>query len=98
MNLILTSREAVILSIVQNKSCRATQIHEEYERQTGDKMPQGSLYTTLKRMSDKNIIKFTQKQRYRVYNVTARGGHLLTAFLSQSDRIISSCRIRPKAV
>ena len=98
MNLSLTSREAVILSIVQHKPRGATQIRQEYEKQTGDKMPQGSLYTTLKRMLDKNIIKSTQSGKFRIYHVTPRGGRLLNAFLSHSDRIISSCRVRPKAV
>lgn len=87
----LTSREAVILTIVQNKPCYGMQIRQEYENQTGTKMPLGSLYTTLNRMVDKNLVKSRQKGRFIFYDITSHGSKLLHSFFS-------SCGISPKAV
>lgn len=88
----MTSREAVILSVVRDRSCYGVQIRQKYERQTGELIPSGSLYTTLKRMLDKKLLK-SEKQRgkFKYYSVTAHGNRLLDSF-------ILSCGMRSKTV
>lgn len=45
-----TQREARILAIIVNGEKYGREIRQQYEKDTGHKMPLGSLYTTLDRM------------------------------------------------
>ena len=51
-----TSREAVMLDILMNGERPGRDIRNEYEERTGQKMPLGSLYTTLTRMETAGFV------------------------------------------
>lgn len=87
----ITSREAVILSIVKEQPSYGIEIREKYAKRTGRVMPLGSLYTTLNRMKDKKLIHPQAKAKLKIYKTTATGRKKLNSFLS-------SCNFPDKAV
>ena len=63
-------REAAILHILTSGEKYGLEIRQEYERATAERMPLGSLYTTLDRMVAKRFI----RSRYGA-SQHARGGN-----------------------
>lgn len=65
-----TTREAVLLQLLINGEKYGRELRDAYERETGKRMPLGSLYVTLDRMEDKGFLKSRMGD-----SVAARGGN-----------------------
>lgn len=82
------SREATVLSLLMADEKYGLQIRDEYEAQSGQRFPLGSLYTTLDRMEDKGFIQSRvgesnpnrRGNRRKYYRITASGMSAVAAF------------------
>ncbi len=83
-----SQREAMILGLLVNGEKYGREIRDEYQRAAQQKMPLGSLYTTLDRMEQKGFIKsrlgdsnpVRGGNRRRFFRITASGQRALDQF------------------
>lgn len=83
-----SQRHAAILAILINGKKYGREIRNEYEKRTGQKLPLGSLYTTLMRMETYGFVsswlgESTHERggnRRKYFEVTAAGQRALNAF------------------
>ena len=80
--------EVTILGILRNGEKLSQDVREEFGRRAGKQMPSGSLYTTLRRMEDKNLIRSKMGRptsnragnRRKFFKLTAHGRRCLANF------------------
>ncbi len=83
-----TNREAVMLDILINGERPGRDIRNEYEARTGNKMPLGSLYTTLTRMEASGFVTSRmggttpERRGYprKFFSITGTGERVLSAY------------------
>lgn len=83
-----TNREAVILDILINGERPGRDVRNEYEERTGQKMPLGSLYTTLMRMEAVGFVTSRtggttpERRGYprKFFSITGMGERALSAY------------------
>jgi len=83
-------RECAILSILVNGEKYGREIRLEYEKNTKESLPIGSLYTTLDRMEEKGFVKSWEGNplpgyagnRRRYYKLTANGRRALDSVMA----------------
>jgi DNA-binding PadR family transcriptional regulator len=94
MNLINT-REALLLATLSNGEKYGRAVRDEYESRARQKLPLGSLYTTLARMEEKGLIRSRSEEssagrggnRRTYYRITAPGQKALAAYVERSGAI-----------
>lgn len=80
--------EVTILGILRGGEKFGREVREEFGRRAGKPMPSGSLYTTLRRMENKGLIRSRMSgptsnragNRRRFFKLTALGHRFLTNF------------------
>lgn len=100
-NKLPSDREAMILAILIGRERYGREIRNEYETRTGNKLPLGSLYTTLLRMEEqKGYVKSRegesipgrQGNRRRYYLIKASGTRALRDWELFRDAVRGAAR------
>lgn len=89
------NREAVILSILVGRERYGREIRDEYEEAVREKLPLGSLYTTLERMDQKGFVRSRPGEssherggnRRRYFRITAPGQRALAAYRERAAAV-----------
>ena|SRR5688572_16913885 len=76
-----SQRDTILMAILLHGEAYGREIRNRYEQRTGQRMPLGSLYTTLDRMEDKGFVTFRLGEsssprggnRRKYYKITASG-------------------------
>ena len=91
----ITTREALLLAILNDGEKYGRAIRDECDSRAGHKVPLGSLYTTLARMEEKGFVRSRTEEssvgrggnRRTYYRIMALGQKALAAYIDRTASV-----------